>query len=83
MRIVENSTIGDAWRSAFLLVVKYGSKVMDGDDELLELLDIYITIDDPDPNDPVVTNQNSDMREWMHDNFVTVKKIPDLGNSWR
>lgn len=82
MKIIERNTIGEAWEEAFDYIMKNGSKIKDEEQELIELLHLNLIINEPNELDPIAETQDNQMRDWMKENFSTVKKVPELNNSW-
>lgn len=82
MIIIESKTIGEAWKRSIDLIRNNGIEISDEDQELLEISHLFLEISDPDENDPVASSQDNTMRDWMNDNFNTIKKLPELNNSW-
>lgn len=82
MNIIERNTIGEVWEDAFDFIIKNGNIIQDDDQELIEILHLNLIINEPDDEDPVALTQDSQIREWMNNNFTEIKKVPELNNSW-
>jgi thymidylate synthase/7-cyano-7-deazaguanine synthase in queuosine biosynthesis len=82
MKIVKAFSIGDAWQESVDLILKNGLKIYDDNQELMELLNLYILIESPNENDPVASNQDDLIKSWMDENFTKIQKVPELNNSW-
>ena len=61
MKIIESYTIGEAWKEAYSLIHEKGMRIKDGDQELLEILNLYISIKNPDDDDPSLNLVDDDM----------------------
>jgi len=82
VKIIERNTIGEAWEEAFDFIIKNGSLIQDDNQELIEFLHLNLIIHGPNELDPIAQTQDSQMRDWMKDNFSTIKKVPELNDSW-
>lgn len=87
MYFVEAERIVNAWEKTTNLVVEHGKKVIDSDSVLIEVLDVFIVVNNPERSDvenPVI---NPVMKQWMLSNFTEIKTVPELKNAksygWR
>ena len=81
MKTITQNTIQDAWRRAFRFIRKKGQKIKDNEEELIEALNLFLIINNPE-EEKLVTESQKDIQHWMHENFNEIKKIPEIGNSW-
>ncbi|MHA1385016.1 MAG: thymidylate synthase [Candidatus Helarchaeota archaeon] len=87
MQLIEEKSIVDAWKKAKELIIKTGTQVLDDDDILLEVLDLFLIINQPETSDQEFKVYDKDMKKWMLENFREIKRIPELHNTksygWR
>jgi|SRR3989344_6571739 len=84
MRIIEQKTPGVAWKSAFLMIMKHGNNIKDGGKTLKEVIDLFITVTEPNTTD-IILQKYSDKRmiSWMVDkNFGGQKPVLNWGYSY-
>lgn len=83
MKVIQSNNIYDAWDEARDLVMTNGRDIEDDGELLVELINLFIIITDPDPTlGDDAMRLDATMLKWMHDNFTKIKKINKLGNSW-
>lgn len=74
---------GEAWKKSVNLVYKKGTEIKDGDNKLIELLNVIITVKDPHLIDDVVKKHGDrKMIRWMKNNFLQLKAIENWGYSY-
>lgn len=87
MQIIKEASIQDAWRKAKDLILDTGREIRDDDEELLEILDLFLNIENPETSDSERDVIDEEMKRWMLDNFREVKRIPELHDTpsygWR
>lgn len=87
MHLIEETSIVKAWKKAKTLILKKGIKVLDDNEVLFEVLDLFLIIRKPETSDQELEIQNEEMKNWMLSNFTEIKDIPELHNSksygWR
>ncbi|MFW9995502.1 MAG: thymidylate synthase [Candidatus Odinarchaeota archaeon] len=87
MYFVEVERIANAWEKTKDLVLKKGKKIIDGDNVLIEVLDVFIVINNPERSDDENPVINPAMKQWMLSNFTDIKTVPELKNAksygWR
>lgn len=82
MIVIEQDTIGKAWQAAFNYIRDYGKLILDDDKELLEIMHLNLTINNPNETDDIMQSQQGPMKEWMDNNFSEIRKVPELNDSW-
>jgi len=82
MITIREDSILDAWKAIKAEIKRNGRDVIDDDEELLEVMNVFVEIRNPYDRDPELDEVDPDMREWMCDNFHGIKKVHELGNSW-
>lgn len=82
MKVIETETIGQAWREAVKLILDKGDEITDDEKQLLEIINLSIIVNDLGDKDGIGKDLDDDLKEWMEDNFNTIKRVPELNNSW-
>ncbi|MHA1684015.1 MAG: thymidylate synthase [Promethearchaeota archaeon] len=86
MNSIHSSTLFNAWKHAAELVLKEGTTIFDDSQELVELLHLCITVNNP-RIDESLESVDARMHAWMRSNFQDVKEVPELGHAksygWR
>ncbi|MBI5449684.1 hypothetical protein HY948_05240 [Candidatus Gottesmanbacteria bacterium] len=81
--VLRAHSAGYAWQKAVQLIFARGKTVYDGKKRLKEVLNVVISIRNPDMTDIIVRNfGDRTMIEWMENNFLSVQPIPDWGYSY-
>jgi len=76
-------TPGEAWMKAVKRVMKFGSKVMDGNRKLKELINVFLIVENPCATDQILKKYaDSKMISWMRDNFLKSEPVLDWGYSY-
>jgi thymidylate synthase len=76
-------TPGEAWKKAALEVFKVGSPIKDGDVNLKELLNIFLSIENPLGTDAIMDRYaDAKMIEWMRNNFLSNNPVDSWGYSY-
>lgn len=70
----------DAWKQAIERIKADGTRSFDDDQPILEVMDVFLIITDPQP-DPALVDVNPEMAAWMHANFTEKMPIEELGNT--
>ncbi|NVM01558.1 MAG: hypothetical protein HWN67_04450 [Candidatus Helarchaeota archaeon] len=87
MRYIEETSIEIAWKKAKKLILDKGTEVLDEDEILYEILDLFLIINRPETSDQEKPIHDNVMKKWMMDNFQEIKTIPELHNTksygWR
>lgn len=83
MKQVIAKTAGDAWMQALREVYANGQSIKDGNENLKELLNVFLCIDNPIEADPVLREfADSKMIEWMRGNFLKTDPVLNWGYSY-
>jgi len=80
--VIECDTIAEAWQRAFDLIKQNGKSIRDGNEELIELLHLFLIVNSPEKELLVVQKENEPMKKWMRENFTQIIQVPELNNSW-
>jgi thymidylate synthase len=80
--VIECETIGEAWQRAFDLIMQNGKSIRDDNEELIELLHLFLIVNSPEKELLVIQNHNETMKKWMRENFTQIIRVPELNNSW-
>ena len=87
MQLIEETSILNAWKAAKALIIENGSEVLEDNEVLFEILDLFITINHPETSDQELEIHDKNMKKWMLGNFREIKRIPELHNTksygWR
>ena len=86
MHIIEGTSIKDTWQTA-KTVIKSGKRILDGSELLIEHLDLFLNINNPERSSEEDPVENTEMKTWMMTNFQKIKKVPELKDArsyaWR
>lgn len=83
MKHIFGTTTGEVWKKAAAEVYLHGNAVKDGDANLKECLNIFLTIEKPLESDPILRDHaDPRMIEWMRDNFLKLEPVSDWGYSY-
>jgi len=80
--IIERDTIGEVWQEAFDFILQNGENIKDDNEELIEFLHLFLIVNSPEKEDPMMQEQNESMKKWMCENFTQIMRVPELNNSW-
>ncbi|MHA1378813.1 MAG: thymidylate synthase [Candidatus Helarchaeota archaeon] len=87
MNVIDDNSIVGAWQKAKRLILENGVQVLDEDELLFEVLDLFLIINNPETSDQESVIFDKDMKKWMLDNFKEIKRIRELHNTksygWR
>src|SRR5882757_3931201 len=79
---VRSASIGQAWLSVAEEILREGSPGEWDGLPLREIIRCSVEIDDPSPDDPIITRHADPERlAWMHANFTDHARVPDLGDA--
>ena len=82
MMSIKCSSIGEAWLESCRRIFREGKPMKDGSQDLKELLHLFIIIENPMPEDPILKKHaDKAMTEWMLGNFLEQKRVPELKNA--
>lgn len=83
MKSIIAKTPGVLWKEAASEVYTNGCDIKDGEKNLKELLNVYITCEQPTKNDGIIeTYADKSMIDWMLDNFLEQAPVLDWGYSY-
>jgi thymidylate synthase len=83
MKSIVAKTPGVLWRKAAREVYTQGSDIKDGEKNLKELLNVYVTCEKPNKTDATIeTLADKEMIEWMLNNFLKQDPVLDWGYSY-
>lgn len=79
---IHTTTIGEAWLAIARRILADGAPSRYDDLAILELPRASITVDSPDPSDPVIDRLGDpDRLAWMHANFTDSALVRELGDA--
>lgn len=83
MKQVIAQTAGFAWQSALKMVLEEGRNVKDGDKDLQEVVNVFLTVHDPISSD-IILEKYADpaMIDWMRKNFLSTEPVANWGYSY-
>lgn len=80
MKIIESSSLIDAWKRALEAIKHAGTGITDEKKNLIEFLNLFLIISNPnDAKD--IKAINPEMHAWMKVNFEEKIRVPELGNA--
>lgn len=84
MKYISAPTIGYAWAEAYKLVMKDGHAMTDGTKPITEVMNLYISVEDPQASDKVLAAlTDPEMIDWMvNKNFGGTEPVLDWGYSY-
>lgn len=81
--IIQERTIGQAWRTCCQEVMSKGSSEKDSETNIKELMNIIVKISNPFDNDAKIASyMNQEIISWMRKNFFQKKPIKEWGYSY-
>lgn len=81
--ILNEQSSGKLWIKAIKEVYNNGNPIMDGDQNLKELLSVLVSVEDPITIDNEIKKYGDPaMISWMNDNFLSLKEIDNWGYSY-
>ena len=80
--VIECDTIGEVWQEAYAVIIKNGKSIRDNNEELIELLHLFLIVNSPEKEISISQGQNTVMKKWMEENFNQIKRVPELNNCW-
>jgi len=80
--VIECDTIGEVWQEAYDVIIKNGKSIRDNNEELIELLHLFLIVNSPEKEISISQGQNTAMKKWMEENFNQIKRVPELNNCW-
>ena len=79
---VHAPTLGECWLQTSAVILEHGSDAAYDGLPIREIAHIVLSIDDPDPDDPVIERLGDPAwSAWMHENFFTPKNVGELGDA--
>ncbi len=83
MKQVISRTPGLAWKQALYLVDTEGAHVKDGNKDLKEMINVFLTVENPTSSDEIVEKYaDKNMIEWMRKNFLSNEPVANWGYSY-
>lgn len=83
MTNIKETTPGLLWKAAAKEVYEKGADIKDGEKDLKELLNVFITCENPMGSDVVIEHYaDGKMIEWMLGNFLKQEPVLDWGYSY-
>ncbi len=73
--IIECDTIGEVWQEAFDFIIQNGKNIKDDNEELIEFLHLFLIVNSPEKEDPIVQKQDESMKKWMRENFTQIMRV--------
>jgi len=80
--VIECDTIGEVWQETYDVIIKNGKSIRDNNEELIELLHVFLIVNSPEKEIPISQGQNKVMKKWMQENFTQILRVPELNNCW-
>lgn len=83
MKVIKIKSPGLAWREATDLVLKKGKEIKDGEESLLEVINVSFDIENPNRVDSIIKKYGDrKMIEWMKNNFLNDDPVSSWGYSY-
>jgi len=86
LQIIKGSSIKETWQKA-KSIIKNGKRILDGSVKLIEHLDLFLSINNPERSSEEDPVENIEMKTWMMNNFQEIKTVPELKDArsyaWR
>jgi len=83
MKQLISKTPGLAWKQALNLVATEGKHVKDGEKDLKEFMNVFLTIQNPLASDEIIEKYaDQTMVEWMRNNFLSNEPVLNWGYSY-
>jgi len=80
--VIECDTIGEVWQETYDVIIKNGKSIKDNNEELIELLHVFLIVNSPEKEIAISQGQNQAMKKWMEENFTQIMRVPELNNCW-
>jgi len=80
--VIECDTIGEVWQETYDVIIKNGKSIKDNNEELIELLHVFLIVNSPEKEIAISQGQNKAMKKWMEENFTQIMRVPELNNCW-
>jgi thymidylate synthase len=79
---IASATLGEAWLAVSTAILEQGDAATWGGAPTRELTHLSLTVERPDPHDPVVEEFGDPAwLDWMHRNFFVAGEVPELGRA--
>ncbi|KKT48979.1 MAG: hypothetical protein UW41_C0014G0023 [Candidatus Collierbacteria bacterium GW2011_GWC2_44_18] len=83
MKQIITKTAGLAWQTALKCVDEEGHKVKDGVKDLKEVMNVFLTVENPDQSDLILEKfADQAMVDWMRKNFLSLEPVANWGYSY-
>jgi len=80
MKQIIAKTAGLAWQSALKYVSTEGHDIKDGEKDLKEVMNVFLTVESPSGSDPILEKfADQAMIDWMRKNFLSLDPVAN----WR
>ncbi len=80
--VIESATLGECWLQASRLIMEQGLDSRYDRVRTKEIANLTLVVARPDPQDDLIRQYGDPAwLAWMHENFLTQKKVPELGNA--
>lgn len=83
MKQIIAKTAGLAWQSALNYVSTEGHDIKDGEKDLKEVMNVFLTVEDPIQTDAILEKfADQTMIDWMRKNFLSLEPVANWGYSY-
>lgn len=83
MKQINAKTAGVAWQTALQYVASEGHPVKDGEKDLKEVMNVFLTVEDTVSSDPILEKYaDKEMIDWMRKNFLSKEPVGNWGYSY-
>ena len=80
--VLRRDTVGQAWLAAAESILSSGAASSWDGEPMLEVLQLTLVVDHPQPTDPIIERFGSAERlAWMHTNFHDPTRVAELGDA--
>ena len=80
--VVYRDTVGEAWLAAAESILSSGAASSWDGEPMLEVLQLTLVVDQPQPTDPIIERfASSERLAWMHTNFHDPSRVAELGDA--
>jgi len=83
MKQIIAKTAGLAWQSALKYVSTEGHSIKDGEKDLKEVMNVFLTVEEPNQSDIILEKfADQTMIDWMRKNFLSLEPVANWGYSY-
>jgi len=80
--VLRRDTVGQAWLAAAESILSSGAASSWDGEPMLEVLQLTLVVDHPQPTDPIIERfASSERLAWMHTNFHDPTRVAELGDA--